>query len=138
MNQNHDDMVAHLSMIQGVINRMSAISATFKGLSATLLAGVLAVVITSDTNRLFILVLAGVVIISFMVLDYYYFYQEKKYRSFFEKVRNGEIESDFNMEVPDCVHVAIVGVLKSRPFLLFYLVLLAVIAGFVLWVISSV
>lgn len=138
MNQNHDDMVAHLSMIQGVINRMSAISATFKGLSATLLAGVLAVVITSDTNRLFILILAGVVIVSFMMLDYYYFYQEKKYRSFFEKVRNGEIESDFSMVVPDCVHVAFVEVLKSTPFLLFYLVLLAVISGFALWIVFSV
>lgn len=67
---------------------MASVSATFKGLSATLFAAIATVVITVGVNnRLIAIVAVWATIALFSIFDWYYFYQEKQYRKLYEEVK---------------------------------------------------
>lgn len=92
----HEDKIAHLQMIQGVIDRMSTSAAIYKGFAATIVTGIAADFIyrskcmdTIDcifSSRMF------------LVMDTYYLKLEKQYRILYEKVRNEKIAPDFSLD----------------------------------------
>ena len=91
-----DKKIAHLNMIQGVINRMAKNSFALKGWAVTLLAGLFALA-SKDSNKSYFLI-AYLPIVTFWLLDSFYLSRERRYRSLFELVRATDEESiDFNM-----------------------------------------
>ena len=118
-------------MIQGVINRMASVSATFKGLSATLFAAIATVVITVGVNnRLIAIVAVWATIALFSIFDWYYFYQEKHYRKLYEEVKNGCHECNFDMQPPKYSEITKRSSLKSISLVAFYTPLFIVLLLF--------
>ena len=70
--------ITYLQMIQSTIERMSTVSAIFKGFAATIVAGI-AALSYCDVNT-YILGLSFVPVLLFALLDIYYLQLEKKYR----------------------------------------------------------
>lgn len=94
----NEKKLAHLEMIQGVINRMASNSFSLKGWAVTLIAGIF-ILSSKDANKVYFLV-AYLPVILFWVLDSYYLMQGRKFRSLFDKVRKlSEEEIDFDMNV---------------------------------------
>ena len=96
---NHDDKIAHLQMIQGVIDRMSTSAAVYKGFAATIVTGIAAISFTDVRSR--VLLAAFLPVVCFLAMDTYYLQLEKKYRILYEKVRTEVVLSDFSLN-PYC------------------------------------
>ena len=79
-----DEMIAHLPLIQGVINRMGNNSFLIKGWTVTLVAAIFALA-AAGTNQKFIFI-AVVPIVVFWFLDSYYLKQEKLYRELYNDI----------------------------------------------------
>lgn len=79
-----DEMIAHLPLIQGVINRMGNNSFLIKGWTVTLVAAIFALA-AAGTNQKFIFI-ALVPIVVFWFLDSYYLKQEKLYRELYNDI----------------------------------------------------
>jgi hypothetical protein len=87
---------SHLEMIQGVINRMAANSFFLKGWSISLVAALFALA-QKESNSAYMF-LAYFPVIVFWTLDGYYLWQEKLFRSLYDKVRlMKDEEIDFSM-----------------------------------------
>ena len=92
----NEKKIAHLEMIQGVINRMASNSFALKGWTVTLVAGIF-VLSSKNVNEVFFLV-AYLPTICFWFLDSFYLLQERLYRSLYGKVRTlEEVQIDFDM-----------------------------------------
>lgn len=92
-----ENKIKHLELVQGVINRMANNSFLLKGWAVTLVAGIFALA-GKDTDKLYFLA-AYIPIIVFWGLDAYYLYQERLYRSLYDKVRHtDEDEIDFSLK----------------------------------------
>ena len=79
----HEDKIAHLQMIQGVIDRMSTFAAIYKGFAATIVTGIAAISFTEVSA--WILLIAFFPVGCFLVMDTYYLKLEKQYRILYEK-----------------------------------------------------
>ena len=79
------DVIKHLEMIQGIINRMAANSFVLKGWSVTAGAALLALAF-QNKDRAFV-VLSLLPIIGFWLLDAYYLRKERLYRRLHDNVR---------------------------------------------------
>ena len=79
-----DEMIAHLPLIQGVINRMGNNSFLIKGWTVTLVAAIFALA-AAGTNQKFIFI-ALLPIVVFWFLDSYYLKQEKLYRELYNDI----------------------------------------------------
>ncbi len=91
-----EQKLAHLQMIQGVINRMAGNSFLIKGWSVTLVAALFALG-AGKTNPLFVYI-AYFPAIAFWVLDAYFLRQERLFRRLYDHVRDrSETEIDFSM-----------------------------------------
>ncbi len=76
--------IAHLSMIQGVISRLSGFSASAKNFCITVMAALVAVAFQKPVPAL---VWAGITVpILFALLDAYYLAQGKRFRDLYEAV----------------------------------------------------
>lgn len=92
-----DEKIAHLTFVQGVINRMAANSFLVKGWTIALVAALLAIAAEKITFAYLLVVLVPVLL--FWWLDTYYLVQEKLYRELYKNVAQrvpGSI--DFNMD----------------------------------------
>ena len=81
----------HLSMIQGIINRMAANSFMIKGWSITLISA-LFVLSSKDANQNYAFI-ALLPAISFWILDAFYLQLERRYRKLYEQVQKDYIDS---------------------------------------------
>ena len=86
-------MEAHLSMIQGVVNRLAQSSFLLKGWSVVLVSALLAFAAASSEEA--ILVVAFLPALAFWGLDGYFLWQERLYRALYDQVRLQE-EADLN------------------------------------------
>lgn len=93
------DPIAHMSMIQGVINRMAANSLALKTLSVTIASAVLALSIGKDGTSAFIPAIGLLPIAVFWILDAKYLRLERLYRQLYDHVRLGEETEPFSMKV---------------------------------------
>lgn len=92
-----DNKNKHLEFIQNVISRMAGNSFMLKGWAVTLIAGIF-VLAGKDTDTLYFL-LAYIPVIMFWILDAYYVFQERLYRSLYDRVRQTDVENiDFSLE----------------------------------------
>ncbi|MEZ9325809.1 hypothetical protein AB4149_13200 [Vibrio cyclitrophicus] len=91
-NQLIEQKIAHLTFIQGVINRMGQNSFLLKGWSITVVAALFALA-AQGANKQFVLI-AYFPAFMFWVLDGYFLYQERLFRKLYEKVSCNEIPSD--------------------------------------------
>lgn len=91
-----DEKIAHLTFVQGVINRMAANSFLVKGWTIALVAALLA--IAADKLTLSYLVIILVPVLLFWWLDAFYLQQETLYRKLYEVVALKENKDiDFSM-----------------------------------------
>jgi hypothetical protein len=91
--------IAHLEIIQGVIDRMGGNLFYLRGWVITLVAGILVLLTKIGDGRLPIIFLAFITIL-FWAYDGYFLSQERKYRRLYDKVRlTEEEEVDFSMKV---------------------------------------
>ncbi|AMJ40927.1 hypothetical protein [Anaerotignum propionicum] len=89
--------IRYLEMIQGIINRMANNSFMLKGWAVTLVAGIFALA-SKEADKSYFLI-AYVPIIIFWGMDSYYLFQERLFRSLYNKVRNLESNKiDFSMK----------------------------------------
>ena len=87
-----EQKIAHLTFIQGVINRMGQNSFLLKGWSVTIVAALFALA-AQGANKQFVLV-AYFPAFMFWLLDAFFLHQERLFRKLYEKVASGEISSD--------------------------------------------
>ncbi|MCK6462465.1 MAG: hypothetical protein L6Q29_01435 [Candidatus Pacebacteria bacterium] len=93
--------IAHLQMIQGVIDRMGGNLFYLRGWSITLLAGLFAVS-TSETLSVtkWAPLLFFILLILFWIYDGYFLSLERKFRGLYDKVRElPEEKIDFSMNI---------------------------------------
>lgn len=74
--------LTYLGMIQGIINRMAGNSAIMKGFAATIIAAMLGMVASGDTEWYYYLI-ALIPLGAFIVLDIFYLSLERKYRNLY-------------------------------------------------------
>jgi len=100
--QNHGpNKIAHLQMIQGIVDRMGGNLFYLRGWSITLLAGLFAIS-TSDSLKVaeWAPLLFFVLLILFWIYDAYFLSLERKFRGLYDKVRKlSEDEIDFSMNI---------------------------------------
>lgn len=129
-----DNKYKHLELVQGIVNRMASNSFMLKGWAVTLVAGIFALA-GKDTDKLYFLV-AYVPILVFWGLDAYYLFQERLYRSLYEKVRKIEEDDiDFSLKTTtvefDSNKNGYCSCLLSKTELWFYLPLAVVCTGII-------
>ena len=102
--QNHGpNKIAHLQMIQGVVDRMGGNLFYLRGWSITLLAGLFAIS-TSELLKVaeWAPLLFFVLLVLFWIYDAYFLSLERKFRGLYDKVRKlSEEEIDFSMGIGD-------------------------------------
>ncbi len=123
-----NNKIAHLTFIQGVINRMGQNSFLLKGWSVTVVAA-LFVLSSKGSNNLFVLI-SYFPAFMFWFLDAFFLHQEKLYRKLYEEVASGNIDNNtFTLNtnlVRDKVD-SYLCVLFSKTLLPFYGVIIGVI-----------
>ena len=82
--------VAHLSMIQAIVARLSGFSASAKTFTVTILAGLAALSLQADSTRLG--VIAMVAAIALFTVDSYYLALEIRFRNFYDDVAERGID----------------------------------------------
>lgn len=94
--------VAHLSMIQGVIARMSGFSASAKTFTITILAGLAAISLQTDAAQLG--VIAMIAALTLFLVDTYYMTLEVRFRSFYDDVAARDLDHATNLAIAPSVN----------------------------------
>lgn len=93
-----EQKLAHLGMIQNVIDRMSGNSFTLKGWAVTLVSALLALSVAAN-EKLAMIMVSFVPLIVFWILDGFFLNQERLYRGLYIDVcKKKEEEIDFSMD----------------------------------------
>jgi hypothetical protein len=87
-----EQKIAHLTFIQGIINRMGQNSFMIKGWNITIVAAIFALA-AKDTNKSFILI-AYFPTFMFWLLDTFFLQQEKLFRELYNQVATDNIKSN--------------------------------------------
>jgi len=128
MERDLEKKIAHLSFIQGVVNRMGQNSFLLKGWCVTLIAAIFALS-SKDSNSSFIL-LAYFPAFMFWVLDAFFLHQEKLYRTLYKMVANEDVTSEkftLDTSIARAETPNIVSVFISKTVFPFYGLLIGVI-----------
>lgn len=124
---NHDSKIKHLEFIQAIINRLAGNSFWVKGWTLTLVAGLLAIATKSINTKL--RVVAYIPVIFFWVLDGYFLWQERLFRSLYNEVRvKKEEQIDFSMDIKEFRNRknSWLGGIFSKPLFIFYAPLIGI------------
>ena len=90
--------LAHLKMIQRIVNRLSNNSFLLKGWSVVLVSALFA--LAAGNTKVYFIYLAYFPAIAFWVLDGYFLWQESLFRALYDHVRQTkEEEVDFSMDI---------------------------------------
>lgn len=84
-----DNMIKHLEMVEGVIERMGNNSFQLKGWAVTLVTVIGTLSQQGADKRYF--ALAFVPLIAFWLLDAYYLHLERKYKVLYKNIKDGQI-----------------------------------------------
>ncbi len=94
--------IAHLQMIQGVINRMAGNSFALKGWSVVIISALFALATTQATQptKILLVGLAYFPALAFWTLDGYFLHQERLFRRLYSHVsKKSEDQIDFSMNI---------------------------------------
>ena len=94
-----DNQVAHLGMIQGVINRMASNSFALKALAVTIAAAIIAITGTQQNAPVLASFVGLFPVVVFWLMDAKYLRLEKLYRKLYDHVRKGKEWETFSMNV---------------------------------------
>jgi hypothetical protein len=95
-----EQVVRHLEITQGVINRLANNSFLIKGWSMAILAAAILFIARSNSIYSEYLILTFLIpIFGFWLLDGYFLWQERLFRGIYDDVRQQE-ETDFKMNIP--------------------------------------
>ncbi|CAC9968668.1 hypothetical protein [uncultured Gammaproteobacteria bacterium] len=95
-----EQVVRHLEITQGVINRLANNSFLIKGWSMAILAAAILFIARSNSIYSEYLILTFLIpIFGFWLLDGYFLWQERLFRGIYDDVRQQET-TDFKMNVP--------------------------------------
>jgi len=89
--------VAHLGMIQGVINRMASNSFALKALAVTISAAIIAITGTQQNSPTSISYAGLLPVVVFWLMDAKYLRLERLYRKLYDHIRKGEDFEAFSM-----------------------------------------
>jgi len=89
--------VAHLSMIQAVITRMSGFSASAKTFTITIIAGLAAISLQADAVQLGLI--AMIAAITLFLVDTYYMTLEVRFRTFYDEVAARDLDQATDMKI---------------------------------------
>ena len=93
-----DNKTKHLEFIQNIITRMASNSFLLKGWCVTIIAALFALSIKESDFRLYLATLIPTVM--FWLLDSFYLWQEKMFRSLYDEVRLcDENNIDFSLDI---------------------------------------
>ena len=96
-NRAMEKKLAHLQMIQGVVNRLSQNSFLLKGWCVVLVSALFA--LAAGNRKMYFIYLAYFPAIAFWVLDAYFLWQERLFRALYDHVRQiKEEQVDFSMD----------------------------------------
>ena len=88
--------LAHLKMVQGIVNRLSSNSFLLKGWSVTLVSALFA--LAANGTQIYFVYLAYFPAFAFWVLDGYFLHQERLFRKLYDHIRAVDEEKiDFSM-----------------------------------------
>ncbi len=123
-----DPKFAHLSMIQGVINRLSQNSFLLKGWSVILLAGLFGLA-ANDSEQKFVYI-AYFPTAAFWLLDADFLRQERLFRGLYDEVRVSSSDAlDFAMDTTQVPVDSVPRVALSRTLVSFYGAILLTTVG---------
>ena len=89
--------LAHLQMIQGIVNRLSQNSFLLKGWSVVLVSALFA--LSASNLKMFFIYLAYFPALAFWILDGYFLWQERLFRALYDYIRDlDEDKIDFSMD----------------------------------------
>ncbi len=95
---NKEQIVKHLEMIQGVINRLGHDSFLIKGWSITILAAGIIFSARSGIGNEYIVLSFLIPVVGFWVLDVYFLWQERLFRKGYDEIRE-QGATDFAMDM---------------------------------------
>ena len=126
-----DQVIKHLEMIQGIINRLGHDSFLTKGWSMTILVGAIIFIVRSEVQGNYFVLAIVIPIIGFCILDGYFLWQERLFRRLYNKIRMQET-TDFTMDTgeypnkPKCTWASSI---FSKTLIVFYLIEMVFVAG---------
>lgn len=94
--QDKEQVIKHLEMVQGVINRLGHDSFLIKGWSMTILAAGIIFVARSQVQSAYIVLTFIIPVVGFWILDGYFLWQERLFRKIYDEVRK-QAKTDFEM-----------------------------------------
>ena len=116
-----DNKVKHLEMVQAVITRMDSNSLHIKGWGVVIVSAILALAASkTTTNFVYISFLPTVV---FWILDGYFLWQERLFRSLFDRIRKApDSETDFSLDTSVVRHDVKpwIAAMFSKTLIIFY------------------
>lgn len=89
--------LAHLSMIQNVISRMSGFSANAKTFTVTIVAGLAAISMQTDVAQLGVIAMIAAITLS--LVDTYYLTLEVRFRNFYDEVAARDLDQATNLKI---------------------------------------
>jgi hypothetical protein len=129
-----DHQIKHLEIIQGVVNRLSTNSFLLKGWSVVTVAALLT--LATEVDRRPFAWIALLPALGFWFLDGYFLWQERMFRSLYDRVRtSSNVQVDFSMNLAP-VYSGGIGWFRattSITLLVFHGTLIISIIGTVAW-----
>ena len=93
-----EQVIKHLEITQGVINRLANNSFLIKGWSMTILAAAILFISRSSNHSDYLILLFIIPVAGFWILDGYFLWQERLFRGIYEDVRL-KTTTDFKMDI---------------------------------------
>ncbi len=97
----NDNKIAHLEFIENTINKMTQYSISFKEWTVGVIVALFSFTADKDINKLVLTCASIAIVITFMALDMFYLWQERKYRILYNIVRNQD-EQEINFSMSTC------------------------------------
>ncbi len=94
-----EQVIKHLEITQGVINRLAHNSCSIKGWSMTILAAAILFIARSNCNSEYLILAFIIPVVSFWILDGYFLWQERLFIGIYNDVRLQE-KTDFVINIP--------------------------------------
>lgn len=123
--------IAHLGMIQGVINRMAANSFALKALAVTITAAIIAITGTQQNTPNSVSYLGLLPVFVFWMMDAKYLRLERLYRKLYDHIRTGREFDPFGMNTAqfDGVVSSTLSIAISWSLIWFYLAVAAALVA---------
>ena len=118
-----EQVIKHMEMIQGIVNRLAFNSFLIKGWSITILAAALLFIANVDAPAEIVLCFAIPVLV-FWGLDGYFLWQERLFRKLYNRVRK-KSDTDFAMALDKSGFKDWISTVFSRTLIAFYAMELA-------------